>query len=34
LSFPELSEELASAGFERVECVYRFRDRVVMRGRA
>jgi SAM-dependent methyltransferase len=33
LHFPELSEELDSAGFEGVECVYRFRDRVVLRGR-
>jgi SAM-dependent methyltransferase len=32
LHLPELNAELARAGFAAVECVYRFRDRVVLRG--
>jgi SAM-dependent methyltransferase len=31
LTLPELSAEIAGAGFEAVECVYRFRDRVTVR---
>jgi SAM-dependent methyltransferase len=31
LHFHELSEEFARAGFVAIECVYRFRDRVVLR---
>jgi hypothetical protein len=33
LTMPELFDEIASAGFEAVECVYRFRDRVTLRAR-
>ena len=33
LTMPELSAEIATAGFESVECVYRFRDRVTLRAR-
>ncbi len=33
LHFVELAARIEGAGFERVECVYRFRDRVVLRGR-
>ena len=33
LTMPELSAEIAVAGFEAVECVYRFRDRVTLRAR-
>jgi SAM-dependent methyltransferase len=33
LTLPELTAAIASAGFADVECVYRFRDRVVVRGR-
>jgi SAM-dependent methyltransferase len=33
LNFREFTAELAGAGFEDVECVYRFRDRIAMRGR-
>jgi SAM-dependent methyltransferase len=33
LNMMELSAEVAGAGFTSVECVYRFRDRVVLRGR-
>ena len=33
LTMPELSAEIAAAGFEAVECVYRFRDRVTLRAR-
>ncbi len=33
LTMPELSDHIASAGFEVVECVYRFRDRVALRAR-
>ena len=32
LDMLEFTAELTSAGFERVECVYRFRDRVALRG--
>jgi SAM-dependent methyltransferase len=32
LTFLEFSTELQSAGFTKVECVYRFRDRVTWRG--
>ena len=32
LSLPELSEEFARAGFTSIECTYRCRDRVVLRG--
>jgi SAM-dependent methyltransferase len=31
LTLPELSDQVAAAGFAPVECVYRFRDRVVLR---
>jgi len=31
LTLPELTEAMETAGFERVECVFRFRDRVVIR---
>jgi SAM-dependent methyltransferase len=31
LTMPELSAEIAAAGFEPPECVYRFRDRVTLR---
>ncbi|EYF04617.1 class I SAM-dependent methyltransferase [Chondromyces apiculatus] len=31
LHLPELTEQLAMAGFTSIECVYRFRDRVVVR---
>src|SRR5262245_30133701 len=33
LTMPDLSAEIAAAGFESVECVYRFRDRVTLRAR-
>jgi SAM-dependent methyltransferase len=33
LTMPELSAEIAAAGFDAVECVYRFRDRVTLRAR-
>ena len=33
LTMSELAAEIASAGFESVECVYRFRDRVALRAR-
>jgi hypothetical protein len=33
LFLPELTDEFARAGFEAIECVYRFRDRVIVRGR-
>jgi SAM-dependent methyltransferase len=33
LTLPELADELARAGLERVECAYRFRDRVILRAR-
>jgi hypothetical protein len=33
LSLPELTAELGRAGFQSVECMYRFRDRVIIRGR-
>jgi len=33
LTLPELCAEIAAAGFESVECVYRFRDRVTLRAR-
>jgi SAM-dependent methyltransferase len=33
LTMPELSAEIAAAGFESAECVYRFRDRVTVRAR-
>jgi SAM-dependent methyltransferase len=33
LTLPELSAEIADAGFDAVECVYRFRDRVTLRAR-
>jgi SAM-dependent methyltransferase len=33
LTMPELSAEIAAAGFEAVECTYRFRDRVTLRAR-
>lgn len=33
LSMPELGSELVRAGLESVECVYRFRDRVVLKAR-
>lgn len=33
LTMTELSAEIAGAGFEAVECVYRFRDRVTLRAR-
>lgn len=32
LRLPELTEEYWRAGFAEVECVYRFRDRVILRG--
>jgi SAM-dependent methyltransferase len=32
LCLPELTEEFARAGLEAIECVYRFRDRVILRG--
>ena len=32
LSMPELAAELEAAGFQQVECVYRFRDRVILKG--
>jgi SAM-dependent methyltransferase len=32
LFLPELAERFSSAGLQRVECVYRFRDRVILRG--
>jgi hypothetical protein len=31
LTRPELTTAIETAGFERIECVYRFRDRVVRR---
>jgi len=34
LTPPELHAEMDRAGFESVECVYRFRDRVIFRGRS
>lgn len=33
LTLPELTEAVARAGFADVECLYRFRDRVAVRGR-
>lgn len=33
LTLPELSAEIARAGFDSIECVYRFRDRVTFRAR-
>jgi hypothetical protein len=34
LTLPELVEQVSLAGFEAPECLYRFRDRVVLRARA
>lgn len=34
LQLPELVDQLEAAGFVEVECTYRFRDRVVVRGRS
>lgn len=34
LTMLELADEFERAGFQSVECVYRFRDRVVLRGKA
>ena len=34
LTMTELSAELARAGLDDVECVYRFRDRIIAKGRA
>lgn len=34
LTLPELTEAIAAAGFGRVECVYRFRDRAIVRATA
>jgi SAM-dependent methyltransferase len=33
LTLPELSAEIARAGFDPIECAYRFRDRVTLRAR-
>jgi len=33
LDMRELTEELGGTGFDEVECAYRFRDRVILRGR-
>jgi len=33
LTLPELTEEIARAGFSETECVYRFRDRVIIKAR-
>jgi SAM-dependent methyltransferase len=33
LTLPELTDEIARAGFETVECAYRFRDRVTVKAR-
>ncbi|MBI1733655.1 MAG: class I SAM-dependent methyltransferase [Candidatus Rokubacteria bacterium] len=33
LTLPELGAEIASAGFDAPECVYRFRDRVIVKAR-
>lgn len=33
LTMLELVDELARAGLDRIECAYRFRDRVILRGR-
>jgi hypothetical protein len=33
LTLPELAMAIDHAGFEAVECVYRFRDRVILRAR-
>jgi hypothetical protein len=33
LILPELTDEVASAGFDTVECAYRFRDRVIVKAR-
>jgi hypothetical protein len=33
MDMPELSAAIERAGFVGVECVYRFRDRVVLRAR-
>jgi SAM-dependent methyltransferase len=33
LSFPELLDEFGRAGFDAIECVYRFRDRVAIKAR-
>jgi hypothetical protein len=33
LQLPELVAQLEEAGFDAIECCYRFRDRVVVRGR-
>jgi len=33
LNLPELTDEVASAGFDTVECAYRFRDRVIVKAR-
>jgi SAM-dependent methyltransferase len=32
LRMPELTDELEHAGYENIECVYRFRDRITVRG--
>jgi SAM-dependent methyltransferase len=32
LSLPELSDEFARAGLTAIECTYRFRDRIILRG--
>jgi SAM-dependent methyltransferase len=33
LTLPELTDEIVSAGFGAIECMYRFRDRVIVRAR-
>jgi hypothetical protein len=33
LAMPELTDEIARAGFDAVECAYRFRDRVIVKAR-
>jgi hypothetical protein len=33
LRLPELTAEVERAGFDTVECVYRFRDRVILKAR-
>jgi SAM-dependent methyltransferase len=33
LTLPELTDEIARAGFDAVECAYRFRDRVIVKAR-
>jgi SAM-dependent methyltransferase len=34
LNMTELADEFEQAGFQAIECLYRFRDRVVLRGRS